>query len=341
MTLTTSSTPLKIGDIELAMPVALAPMSGVTDMPFRKAVRSYGCGLVVTEMIASREALRGAYHNLRLEMDLDVERPVSVQLAGWDPSIMAEAAQLCVSHGAEMIDINMGCPAKKVTKRASGSALMQDLDNAEDIVKAVVKAVDVPVTLKMRTGWTADTRNAVDLAQRAEAAGVKMLVVHGRSACQLYNGRADWDFIAGVKQAVSIPLIGNGDVVTVEQAAALMRDSGVDGLMIGRGAYGRPWFPNQVGHYLATGEKLPDPSPVMRGQTLLTQYLGMLDLFGERVAVRRARKHLAWYATGLRNANQWRVSVQKMTDPDDVMAEIERFFSTATVDDGVQTDIAA
>ncbi len=318
--------------VTLEKPVALAPMSGVTDRPFRRLVRGFGCGLIVTEMIASREAIHAARQDPRLAFDPSEEAPLSVQLAGWDPAIMAEAAQLMQRLGARIIDINMGCPAKKVTKKAAGSALMRDLDHAEAILRAVVAAVEVPVTLKMRLGWTPQQANAVELARRAEAAGVRMLAVHGRFASQMYTGAADWGAIERVARAVSLPVLGNGDITDLATARQRLTTHAVAGIMVGRACYGRPWFPGQLCAALAGQAVPPDPSPGQIVGVIRDHYGEMRQTVGDFAAVRRMRKHLAWYAAGFRNAATFKREISTQEDPARVLAAVEAFFSAATVD---------
>ncbi len=318
---------IRIGNVLTAGIVFLAPMSGVTDRPFRRLVRRFGCGLAYTEMIASQEMIKAHRQSPRMGADCRDESPLVVQLAGCEPDVMAEAARLNEDRGAAIIDINMGCPVKKVVNSWSGSALMRDEDNAARIVEAVVKAVKVPVTLKMRMGWDHDSLNAPSLAKRAEDAGAQLITVHGRTRQMLYNGVADWAFIRKVKDAVSVPVIGNGDVNTPEDARELLRLSGADGVMIGRGAFGKPWVTHQIEQYLATGAAPADPSVRERRAIVLEHYEALLSHYGIEKGVRIARKHLAWAAAGLKNANTFRVAVNTETDPEKVRQLIRTLFS--------------
>ncbi len=321
---------IQVGPVLLDAPVFLAPMSGVTDEPFRKLVRRSGVGLVVSEMIASGAMIRAVREEIqKLATDCAEEYPMAVQLAGWDPADMAEAARLNEDRGAAIIDINMGCPAKKVVNKLAGSALMREEDLARRIIEAVVNAVSVPVTLKMRTGWDDENRNAPTLARIAEDAGVKMLTVHGRTRCQMYTGQADWRFIGTVKQAVGIPVIANGDIETVEDAAECLRISGADGVMIGRGVYGRPWFPNQVVNYLHHGVRLPDPSLAEQRETLLAHVDAMLLHYGAHTGTRIARKHIGWYTKGLPESARFRQAINISGDPVRVFGAIAALYDTA------------
>ncbi|MES2607260.1 MAG: tRNA dihydrouridine synthase DusB [Pseudomonadota bacterium] len=319
---------LKIRDIELDMPVILAPMSGVTDMPFRRLVKRMGAGLVISEMIASQAMIRHTRQTMKMIEKSPEELPAVVQIAGCDPEVMAEAAKLNEDMGAHIIDINMGCPVKKIVNTYAGSALMRDEDLAGRIMDAVVNAVKIPVTLKMRTGWNDANRNAPVMAKRAEDAGIQMITIHGRTRCQLYNGRADWPFIRNVKDAVKIPVIGNGDVVTEQDAFTLLEQSGADGVMIGRGAYGRPWFINQVGHFLKTGERLPDPD-IKTQYSILEQHLeDMLVHYGEDAGAKIARKHIGWYSKGLENSADFRVRVNQAETVHALKNEIRQFYGS-------------
>lgn len=285
---------LTIGRYQLANPAVLAPMSGVTDLPFRRLAARYGAGMVVSEMVASESFVKGdAETQMRAEAQ-DKGLHV-VQLAGRESRWMGEAAKVIAGLGADVIDINMGCPAKKVTSGYSGSALMRDLDHALTLVDATVAAVDVPVTLKMRLGWDDKNLNAPELARRAEAAGVQLITVHGRTRCQFYKGKADWRAIAAVKDAISVPLIANGDCKSAEDALRMLELSGADGVMIGRGAYGRPWLPGHIGHFLASGEQLDAPTGIELAELVAEHYEAILRHYGERQGVRIARKHLGWY----------------------------------------------
>ena len=306
----------------------LAPMSGVTDWPFRRAVRRCGGGLVVTEMIASAAVLRDVRSEMRkLKTEAKSEAPLSIQLAGWEPLVMAEAAKICADLGATFIDINMGCPAKKVTGKLSGSALMRDPHLAGAIMAAVVNAVDVPVTLKMRLGWDDDSLNAPILAKMAEDTGIKMLAIHGRTRCQMYNGAADWGKIADVVKRVDIPVVANGDITCLDTVRRAVAESGAAGVMIGRGAQGRPWLLAQAGDLLAGKAVRATPSIAMRHQLMRVHLDDMLSHYGT-AAMRLARKHIAWYAHGLPGAAELRDIANNSTDAAQVFAAVDQFFAT-------------
>lgn len=289
-----ASEPLSIGPVQVPNGVFLAPMSGITDLPFREMAVRFGVGLVVSEMVASKAFAVGKEEmRLRAEgqgMDLH-----AVQLAGNRPDWMAEAAKISEGAGANLIDINMGCPAKRVINGYSGSALMRDVDLAVSLIDAVVAAVDVPVTVKMRLGWDDGSKNAAELARKAQDAGAQLITVHGRTRCQFYKGSADWSAIAPVKEAIDVPLIANGDLLRPEDAPDMLEKSGADGVMVGRGAYGKPWLPGHVAHYLATGESLDAPAGADLIALIIEHYERMIDYYPDAVGVRCARKHLGWY----------------------------------------------
>lgn len=317
---------LQIGGLSLPHNAVLAPMSGVTDKPFRQIVRACGGGLVVSEMIASHAVLSAVKDEMRkLQFSADEETMLSIQLAGWDPQIMAEAARIAEQLGACFIDINMGCPAKKVTGRLSGSALMRDLPLAADICKSVKSAVSVPVTLKMRLGWDPDTKNAPELARIAESEGIEMLAVHGRTRCQMYKGEADWQAVHEVKAVSNLPLLVNGDITSLEDVSDAKEKSGADGVMIGRGAQGRPWFIAQAGAKL-NGDDIPAEPTISARHEILSQHLeGMLRFYGSN-ALRLARKHMAWYAAGLPGSAELRQVANNASDAKTVFTAIDTYF---------------
>ena len=319
--------PIQVGPVRIDSPVILAPMTGVTDLPFRRAVKRYGAGLTVSEMIASQAMIRETRQSLQKSLWDQSEQPVSLQLAGCEPKVMAEAARHNEQRGAAIIDINMGCPVKKVVNGEAGSALMRDLPLAAAIVEATVEAVNVPVTLKMRMGWDHSSLNAPELARIAESAGVKMITVHGRTRCQMYKGDADWRFVRKVKDAVSIPVIVNGDICSVEDARSALRQSGADGVMIGRGAYGRPWLLAQAMAELTKDGAWSEPSLDEQLEVMLGQYDEMLSLYGRHTGVNLARKHIGWYTKGLPGSAELRNRVNQQDDPDTVVAMLRDYYA--------------
>ena len=320
---------IKIGPIELDSPVLLAPMSGITDLPFRRLVSQFGVGLIVSEMVASRELLRQTKASMRRARLDQASAPGAVQLAGVDPAIMADAARFAAGLGARIIDINFGCPARKVVGKQAGSALMRDERLATAIVAAVVGAVDVPVTVKMRMGWDHSTLNAPQLARRFEGEGAQMIAVHGRTRCQRFAGHADWSFIRRVKEAVGVPVIANGDIDSVPAAQRCLRESGADGLMVGRASQGRPWFPGQLARFLLVGQRPADPSVGERCQTLRRHLHDMMSHYGTDVGLRVARKHVGWYASGLPGAASFRQTVNNTMDPHRVLEALNVFYGEA------------
>ncbi len=288
--------PMQIGPYRIDPPVVLAPMAGVTDKPFRLLCKRLGAGLAVSEMTASDPRLWQTRKSLRRMDHAGEPEPVSVQIAGYDPVMLAEAARYNADNGAQIVDINMGCPAKKVCNVWSGSALLQDEPLVARIVKTVVDAVDVPVTLKIRTGWDRENKNALTIAKIAEDAGIAALAVHGRTRADKYEGEAEYETIAAVKAAVRIPVLANGDVLTPRQARHVLDVTGADAVMVGRGAQGRPWIFREIAHYLATGVTLPEPTPHEVCEILIHHLEQLYAFYGELQGVRIARKHLGWYA---------------------------------------------
>lgn len=318
---------VRIGPYALPNQVILAPMAGVTDRPFRLLCRRLGAGLVVSEMVTSDVRLWNSRKSrLRLLHEGDPE-PRSVQIAGGDPEMLAEAARANVALGAQIIDINMGCPAKKVCNKAAGSALMKDEGLVARILDAVVKAVDVPVTLKIRTGWDRDNKNGIAVARIAEESGIQALAVHGRTRADLYTGEAEYDTIAAIKQSVSIPVFANGDIDSPQKARQVLDATGADALLIGRAAQGRPWIFREITHYLATGELLAVPGLEEVEQILLEHLAALHAFYGEVMGVRIARKHVGWYLATLPGAREFRAQFNRLESTDAQCASVRQFFA--------------
>jgi tRNA-dihydrouridine synthase B len=317
---------LKIGPYELASPFVLAPMAGVTDAPFRRLCRRFGAGMTTSEMTTADTSLwQTPKSRHRLDLDLDAE-PVAVQIAGSEPEQLAIAARACVKRGAQIIDINMGCPAKKVLKKLAGSALLRDEKLVEEILSAVVAAVDVPVTLKIRTGWDTDSRNGVSVARIAEDCGIQALAVHGRTRACRYKGDAEYETIARIKNAISIPVIANGDISTPEKSLEVLRLTHADALMIGRGAQGRPWIFRELGQILNDEASI---TPVEKNElrdTMLDHLNDLHRFYGDTTGVRMARKHLTWYCKNLRNADDFRFQVVRVESASEQLRLTEEYF---------------
>jgi tRNA-dihydrouridine synthase B len=317
---------MQIGPYQLANNLVLAPMAGVTDRPYRQLCKRMGAGLAVSEMVSSNSLLWGSEKTKRrANHDGEVE-PKSIQIAGADPKMMAEAARYNVDNGAQIIDINMGCPAKKVCNVMAGSALLQDEPLVNRILDAVVAAVDVPVTLKIRTGWDKPHRNGTRIARIAESAGIQALSIHGRTRACGYKGDAEYETIAAIKSAVTIPVIANGDITTPEKAKYVLEYTGADGIMIGRAAQGRPWIFREVEHFLETGEKLPDPSVAEVRNILLEHLSNLYDFYGEYTGVRVARKHISWYSKGQSHGAAFRQMVNRVDTVEKQLQLIQEFF---------------
>ncbi len=317
---------MNIGPYELANSLILAPMAGVTDLPFRQLCKQLGAGMAVSEMVSSNSLLWGSKKTRRrASHDGEIE-PRSVQIMGTEPAMMAEAARFNADQGAQLIDINMGCPAKKVCNVLAGSALLQDEKLVGQILRAVVDAVDVPVTLKIRTGWDRAHRNAVRIGRIAEDSGIQSLAIHGRTRADMYRGDAEYDTIAEVKQTIGIPVVANGDIDTPEKARFVLDYTGADAVMIGRAAQGRPWIFREIDHYLKTGEKLPEPGLSEIRDILLGHLHNLYAFYGEYTGVRVARKHISWYSKGQSHGGAFRQAVNRVETIDDQLDMTHEFF---------------
>ncbi|HLO03713.1 MAG TPA: tRNA dihydrouridine synthase DusB [Symbiobacteriaceae bacterium] len=323
--------PIQVGRLTIDFPVSLAPMAGVTNWPFRLLCKEKGCGFVVTEFVSDKALLFDSKRTQEMIQLLPGERPAAVQIFGADPETMAKAAAKVVElENPDFIDINMGCPAPKVTKGRGGSSLLKEPDVAEEIVRQVIREVGpIPVTVKMRIGWDSSTINAIEMGQRVEAAGAQMLTIHGRTREQHYSGNADWDVIDSVARAITIPVIGNGDITTPEQALHRLKTTAVRGLAIGRGAMGNPWLFGRLRHYLATGELLPEPAARERIETTMRHFDLMIEYRGEYIATREMRKHAAWYLKGLWGSAEARAQINTAETSDELRsllwAYLERY----------------
>jgi tRNA-dihydrouridine synthase B len=317
---------LNIGPYPLANQLVLAPMAGVTDLPFRILCREQGAGLAVSEMVASNSLLWGSKKTLRRSDHSGEPEPRSVQIVGADPAMMAEAARFNADRGAQIIDINMGCPAKKICNVSAGSALLQKEQQVVAILKAVVKAVSIPVTLKIRTGWDKDHRNGVRIALLAEAEGIQALSVHGRTRACAFKGEAEYDTIAAIKAVVSIPVIANGDITDPIKARQVLNYTRADGIMIGRAAQGKPWLFHNIDHYLKHGEILPDPPLAVIRDIMLRHLDRLYSFYGRYTGVRVARKHISWYSKGQRNSAEFRQHINQVETTQEQYAQTKRFF---------------
>lgn len=317
---------MQIGPHQLKNKLIVAPMAGVTDRPFRQLCKRLGAGMAVSEMLSSRPELRQSAKSRRRADHAGEVEPISVQIAGADPAMMAEAARYNVAQGAQLIDINMGCPAKKVCNVMAGSALLKDETLVGRILDAVVKAVDVPVTLKIRTGWDRDHRNAIAVASMAESAGIRALAIHGRTRACGFTGSAEYDTIAQVKARTRLPVIANGDIASPELAVQVLQRTGADSIMIGRAAQGRPWIFREIAHYLDTGRKLPPPDPGEIHALLRGHLQALHDFYGEAIGVPIARKHVGWYTRTLPGADAWRARFNRIETSQSQLAEVDRYF---------------
>ncbi|MGL5329732.1 MAG: tRNA dihydrouridine synthase DusB [Peptostreptococcaceae bacterium] len=320
---------MKIGNVELKNKVFLSPMAGVTDLPFRLICKEQNCGMLYTEMINAKALCYDDENTKKMLKIEDEEHPVAVQIFGSEPEYMGRAAEIMNSYSNEVLDINMGCPAPKVVKNGDGSALMKNPKLAEEVLKAVVKNSTKPVTLKIRKGWDDDSVNAVEIAKIAEASGISALAIHGRTREQYYSGKADWNIITDIKNSIDIPVIGNGDVFTVEDAQNMIAKTGCDAIMIGRGAQGNPWIFKRINHYMQTGEILPEPTMEEKMNTAKKHLKLAVEEHGEYVAVREMRKHIAWYLKGLKGSAKVRDEINKITSYEDVVKRLDDYMEDA------------
>jgi tRNA-dihydrouridine synthase B len=319
-------TKMQIGPYILPNQLILAPMAGVTDRPFRQLCKKLGVGMTVSEMVGSRSLLRGSKKTIRRAYHSNEDIPRSVQIVGADPESIAQSAKINADLGAQIIDINMGCPAKKVCNMLSGSALLRDEKLVAEILQATVKAVEIPVTLKIRTGWDKDNINAITIAKIAENAGIQALAIHGRTRSCFFKGEAEYDTIAQVKSILSIPVIANGDITTPEKAKFVLEYTKADGIMIGRAAQGRPWLFREITHYLNTGNHLPPPS-IEEIKIITIEHLeNLYNFYGEYIGIRMARKHISWYSKGISNSTTFRETFNKLETTEEQRQAIERFF---------------
>ena len=316
---------MKIGNVNLDNEVFLSPMAGVTDLPFRLICKEKGCGMLYTEMINAKALCYDDENTKKMLKIEDEEHPIAVQIFGSDPEYMGKAAAIMNQYPNEILDINMGCPAPKVIKNGDGSALMRNPKLAAEVLKAVVKNSEKPVTLKIRKGWDDDSVNAVEIAKIAEECGISALAIHGRTREQFYSGKADWDIIAEIKQSINIPVIGNGDVFEVQDAVNMLEKTKCDAIMIGRGAQGNPWIFKRINHYMRTGEILPEPTLEEKITTAIKHMNLAVAEHGDYVAVREMRKHIGWYLKGLKNSARYRDHINKITDYKEVIAMLEEY----------------
>ena len=313
---------IEIGNLVLKNNILMAPMSGVSDLPFRMIVNKFSPGLVFSEMIASRALIEQNKKTIRM-LKKNTKEILAIQIAGCDPQIMANAAMICENEGADILDINMGCPVKKVTNGYAGSALMKNEDLAIRILESVKKSIKIPLTLKMRTGWDENSRNAPKLARIAEKIGVSLITIHGRTRCQMYRGSSDWNFIKRVKSSVNIPVIANGDVKNIEDAHNILKISKADGIMIGRGSYGKPWIFNQI---LDSFEDNKKQIKINLRELILEHFNLNIEHYGNEIGVKNFRKHLGWYSKKLKNSNMFRAKVNSVEDKDEIEKCVKTFF---------------